>query len=214
LINAKNYLAVILNQTMAAFTIKKCNQKVLIVGPLYDKFEKILKIKQIQDNYQFIIFNGNISYPFISNEDLESKIDILDQNSNWIFNVGKHDLKILLNTQLSNKIKTWISNKPNVIIIEFINKTNLIVLDGGILPSFSKTDLLDNLEVTFVSHFNNESWHKSYGGSYGYVISNNPLNNGNPEFYNYSMQLGNTYDSGKIYAQEADEYGLKETILL
>lgn len=200
---------------MVAFTIKKCTQKILVVGPVYDKFDKIsLKIKEIQDNYQFIIFNGNISYPFIDNKDLESKIDYFDKNNKWMFNIGNWDLKILLNTQISNKIREWINNKSNVIIIEFVNKTSLIILNGGILPSFSRNDLLDNLEPTFVSYFNNDSWHKSYGGAYGYVISNHPLTEEKPEFYNYSMQLGTSYNCGKVYAQEVDQYGMKETILL
>jgi hypothetical protein len=199
---------------MVAFTVKNCQQKVLVVGPIYDKIDKLQKIKEIEHNYQYIIFNGNLCYPYENTEELEERIKLFD-NKKWLFNAGQFDLLALLNSRNSEYVNKWIKSKPNVIIVEFTNKTNLIILGGGVLPKMIKSDLLDNLEVSFVSKFNNESWHKSYGGSYGYIISNNPLTNKKPEFYNYSMQLGNIFSpENNVYAQEADQYGLKETILL
>jgi hypothetical protein len=199
---------------MVAFTVKNCQQKVLVVGPIYDKIEKLQKIKEIEHNYQYIIFNGNLLYPYVNTNELEERIKLFD-NKKWLFNVGQFDLLALLNRELSSNVSKWINSKPNVIIIEFINKTNLIILGGGVIPKMNKRDLLDSLEVSFVSNFNNEIWHKSYGGGYGYIISNNPLTDKEPAFYNYSMQLGNVFSpDNKVYAQEADQYGLKETILL
>jgi len=198
---------------MGILTIKKCQNKVLVVGPIYDKVNIFDKIKEMESNYDFIIINGNLLYPYQRIEELNKRIDLF--NSKWIFNVGEFDLRALLDITLPEKIRTWINLKPNAIIIEFINKFNLVIVGGGLTPNMEKEDLQDNLEISFVSLFNNESWHKSYGGAYGYIISNNPLTEKEPQFYNYSMQLGNIYSSNnKVYAQEVDQYGLKETILL
>jgi len=106
-------------------------------------------------------------------------------------------------------------SKPNVIIINFVSQSSLIVTCGGVLPKMTKSQLSDNLETSFISNIENKPWHKFYGGGYGYIISNNPLTDKEPAFYNYSAQIGNVYSkSCQVYAQEVDQFGLKKTILL
>jgi hypothetical protein len=80
----------------------------------------------------------------------------------------------------------------------------------------NREKLLDNLETSFVSLINGQIWHNLYGGGYGYIISNNPLTQQSPKFYNFSMQMGNIYNGSetKVYAQEIDQFGLKDTISL
>lgn len=200
---------------MTAFTIKNFQHKALVVGPIYNKTEKFKKIQEIENNYDLIIFNGNLCYPYESISELEERIEIFNQNPKWVFNLGQYDLKVLIDSNISSKVKEWISSKSNVVIIEYKNQTSLIILGGGLTPTIGKKDLQENLEVSFISNFNNEIWHKSYGGAYGYIISNNPLTDQPPAFYNYSMQIGNYFSqNNKVYAQEVDQYGLKETILL
>ena len=89
-------------------------------------------------------------------------------------------------------------------------------MDGGI-PSdvIGSRQLLNNLEASFVNQIDNKPWHLSYNGTLGYVVANNPLTNKAPQYYNYSMQLGNLPgEESCVYAQEVDEIGLKRNILL
>lgn len=91
----------------------------------------------------------------------------------------------------------------------------MIVTGGGILPSMNRDVLIDNLETSFVSNIDQVPWHKKYTGLIGYVISNNPLTSQKPKFYPFSAQIGNVYsEKVQVYAQEAEVYGLKRTILL
>jgi hypothetical protein len=188
---------------MVAKIIKNIKNKVLIVGPIYDKLNKLSNV--IIDNYDLIILNGNVSYP---NDNVENRINVIEElikTNKVIYNLGNFDLKNNLN---------WFKNKPNVVIIEFARGTKLIITSGGITPQMKSNKLMNDLETTFVSNIDNKPWHDSYNGSHGYVISNNPLTNKYPQFYNYSAQIGNTYESGKVYAQEADANGLLQTIAL
>lgn len=198
---------------MPKLTLQNHFDTILIVGPIYDKIDKLDKIKEISKNYDLTILNGNICYPF---EDAEKRIEYLETylSSNVIYNVGNFDLQLLQQTN-SKETQNWINTKPNVIKIEFKNKLCLIVTSGGISPKMKMADLDDSIETSFISQINEKPWHLTYGGGYGYVISNNPLTSSPPEFYNYSAQIGNFYsDTFKVYAQEADQYGLKDTILI
>lgn len=109
------------------------------------------------------------------------------------------------------EISQWIRTRCNVCLAEFPTRT-VLVMDGGLPRKVqSKMALQDNLEVSFVSGIDGKPWHEQYMGDLGYVISNNPMTNKSPQYYNYSMQLGS---STALYAQEVDEVGLKQTILL
>jgi hypothetical protein len=67
----------------------------------------------------------------------------------------------------------------------------------------------DNIfSFSFLNYINNIPWHYSYNGENGYVISNNPITDNNPKFYNYSCSLGT---DNKIYGQEINKFGLKST---
>jgi hypothetical protein len=198
---------------MTALTIKNFNHKILVVGSIYDKINKLEDIKKIEHNYNLIIIAGNILYPFKKAEELEFRIKLFN-NSKYHYVIGSYDLKVL-SSNLSTTINNWIISQPNAIIVEFINQTRLIVINGGITPQINKTNFNDSLEISFVSNIEKKPWHQFYGGGFGYIISNNPLTNEKPVFYNYSAQIGNIYENVlNTYAQEIDQYGLKKTILI
>jgi hypothetical protein len=193
-------------------TIENSTHKILVIGSIYDK---INKLSNLDKDYDLIIVNGNICYPYDNIKQIEDRICLFQHLPNkFIYNLGNHDLEFLAKTK-SDEIKNWLSSKSNVVIINFKNQTRLIVLNGGVSPKMTKQDLDNNIEVSFISKIDNEAWHSLYGGGYGYIISNQPFTNEAPKFYKYSAQIGSLYDKDtKIYAQVVDQYGLKETILI
>jgi len=201
---------------MPAVNIIVPNGKVLIVGAIYDKIEKFSIIENIRSQYEFVIFNGGLCFPSDNIAKIANRINKIQElmNNKTIYLSGRFDLSLLLNID-NTEISNWILRNSNVAIIKF-PKYNAIVTDGGIPPNINDIKkLYNNIETSFISNIDNKSWHESYNGGLGYVISNNPLTNDFPKYYNYSMQLGNNYGlESNVYAQEIDEVGLKKTILL
>jgi hypothetical protein len=191
--------------------------KILVVGPIYDKMEKLSIVENLMPQYQFVIFNGGLCFPSDDLSQLKSRIskmqNLLDNNKT-IYLAGRTDLTLLPKLE-DTEIINWIRYRPNIAIIKYPTRVAL-VMDGGIPPGTkSNNDLIDNMEVSFISQIKEKPWHTSYSGGLGYVISNNPLTNHFPNFYSYSMQLGNAYSpEGFVFAQEIDEIGLKKTISL
>lgn len=205
---------------MTALTINNSNHKILVVGPVYDRLDKLQNAANLISNYDFVVFNGNLTYP---NNDLllvQNRIDIMNDlisTKKVIYNLGNYDYQLIteLSYDANTYLKNWLESKPNVVIFNFVSQTSLIVVGGGVLPKMNKKDLNNNLEVSFISNIEKKPWQEFYGGGYGYVISNNPLTDKPPSFYNFSAQIGNSYsEDACVYAQEVDKYGLKKTILL
>ena len=200
---------------MAALFLKKINSNILVTGPLYNKKEKIEKILQLSIKYDYVIINGNLCYHEIEN--LEENFLLMKQNlfskEKIIYNISSDDLIFTINNK-KHYITNWINNQPNIIFLEFKNQTNTIITNGGLLHSMRRSDLINNIETTFISNINGLPWHKKYNGNFGYVISNNPLTCKYPQFFPYSLQMGNKFECDKIYAQEVGPKGLKQTILL
>ena len=168
--------------------------------------------------YDWIIFNGGLCYPHNDISEIKKRIEVMNQyltTGKVIYNAGRLDYLLLTRLEESETfLQQWIRSRPNVVLAEYPSRS-VFVVDGGIPEKIiGRTELGDNLEVSFVSNIKNKPWHQSYNGRLGYVISNNPLTLGRPQYYNYSMQLGNQYEHGSIYAQEVWERGLKRTILL
>lgn len=206
---------------MVARIINKTADKILIIGPIYDKIEKLNKIKELSQNYDYIIFNGSLCYPYDDLELVKTRIAKFNEQFNTyksIYVVSHYDLllaKLLYDNNKNKEIFKWIMSKPNIVLINFKNQTNMIVTNGGIIKSMTRESLSNDIETTFISKIDNEPWHKKYVGKNGYVVSNNPLTNQKPKFYPFSVQIGNVYNEKvQIYAQEAGPYGLKKTILL
>lgn len=201
------------------FEIK--NYKALIVGPIYNKVDKLNKVKDLILNYDFTIFNGNLCYPFDNLDDVRNRIQIIDnylQTGKVFYIVGNYDLQLLSlldKTKAAPDILAWLQKHSNVIIVNFDSKQSLIITCGGISPQMKKRELLENIEISFISQIDGYSWHKWYGGGYGYIISNNPLTSNSPQFYNFSAQIGNIPNEVcQVYAQEVTPMGLGKTISL
>lgn len=205
---------------MTALTFNNSNHKILIVGPVYDRLDKLKNAASLIDKYDFIIFNGNLCYPHDNLFLVQDRIDIMNyliSTKKVIYNLGNYDYQLIneLSPDANPYIRNWLESKPNVVIFNFISQTSLIITCGGVLPKISKKDLNDNLEVSFISKIDKKPWQEFYGGGYGYIVSNNPLTSNPPEFYNFSAQIGNVYSPNvNVFAQEADQFGLKKTILL
>lgn len=204
---------------MVAQIIRNVSEKILIVGPIYDKIDKLLKIEKLISKYKYIIFNGNLYYTLCNLEMFQERIDIMNKlisTGKIIYVLGNEDYMLFsdLTIKCPENIAKWYIQCPNVVMIEFINSLRVIVTCGGVTPKMNKDKLMDNLETSFVSKINDKPWHELYNGNYGYIISNNPLSENPPEFYNYSMRLGTPKESEIVFAQEADQFGMKETILL
>ncbi len=191
---------------------EKTLQNILVVGPIYDKTEKLHKINNLIQKYDLIILNGSSCYP--DNENLIERLKYIDSllatnKVNYI--VSDLDYQISLKNKLVNK---WIFDKPNAINIKFSRGTQITIMAGGVLPNMSHKDLKVNLEISFVSSLGEVPWHQKYNGKLGYIISNNPLKAASPEFFNYSARIGTTLQTGRVYAQQVNENGLQKTFLL
>ena len=207
---------------MTLLTLPKIKEKILVVGSVFDKTDKIDKIKEIIANYYVIIFNGNLLYPFDDMDKLILRIKLINElieTKKVIYNLGSYDLKLFSMLNYNNKhtdIQKWILSKPNVIAIDFNNSSSVIILNGGLTPKInSRLMMKDNLELSFISYIDNKPWQNYYGGQLGYIISNNPSNTDNPHFFPYAAQIGTKYSKdSNIYAQEVDQSGLKNIIEL
>lgn len=198
---------------MTALILPKPFQKLLVTNSIHSKFEKINLIENIISNYERIIINGGIANLNDNLADIKTRIVKINQLINErgaIYILGRSDLEFLQQTNDDDVIK-WFCQCPNIVIVNFLSHTVLIT-DGGIPLGIKHINqLLENIEVSFVSQINGKPWHYYYNGGLGYVISNNPISDKSPEYYNYSMRLGNKSD---LYCQEFDEIGLKQTILI
>jgi len=197
------------------------NEEILVVGSIYDNFEKIESIEKLIHKYAAVIFNGNLLYPFDNISSVYTRISIMKallQTGKVIYNLGAYDLKlsnILYQNNDHIDIQQWIISNPNVINIDFANSSSVLIISGGLTPNINNKKLLtDNIEVSFVSKINGKPWQVYYNGMLGYVISNNPLGN-KPMFYSNAAQIGIQYKHKcDVYAQEINKFGLKNIIKL
>jgi hypothetical protein len=200
---------------MVAITIKNYKQKILIIGPIYDQLSVVTENKNILEQYPLIIFNGNLCYPNHDLNAIAKRIEAIDQYlkpNKGIYNLGNQDLllmKRLFSDRNANDILQWLESKSNVVMIDFDTQSRIIITGGGLTPEMSLNDLRDNIETSFVSQVGDKPWHQWYGGAYGYIVSNNPLTQAYPQFYNYSVQIGNSYqEKTPVYAIQAGRHGI------
>jgi hypothetical protein len=207
---------------MTLRTIENATGKILIIGSIYDKLKTLSKVGDMISCYEHIIFNGNLLFPFNDIESIKHRIQIMDEllkNKNVIYNIGNYDLKLLNILNENNDhydVQKWILSKPNIIAIDFANTYSVLIVSGGLTPNIkTRSKLIDNLEISFVSNINDNPWQIYYGGRLGYVISNNPATTDKPKLFPYASQIGNKYsENSKVYAQEIDQLGLNQIIQL
>lgn len=170
--------------------------------------DKLAQVEALIPQYDFTIFNGGLLYPFDSN--VQRRIDKMNEitsKTKSVYLAGRLDYMQIGSSPALDK---WIQGCYNVVVADFPSRT-VIVVDGGIPPNTTRQDLAHDLEVSFISQIDNKPWHLNYNGGLGYVVSNNPLTVTTPQYYKYSMQMGNRYtQDSPVYAQEVDEIGLKK----
>ena len=200
---------------MVAFRFKYTNQKILVVGPIYDQVERLIQHPDWFADHDQIIFNGNLCYPCDSLHDVRDRLKIMDtylQSNKVIYNLGDKDLilmKRLWETGEAPDIYQWLKIRGNVILIDFESQSTLAITAGGVTPQMTRSGLQDNLESSFVSNLGGRAWHELYGGGSGYIIANNPLTQNKPKFYNYSVQIGTIYSPDtSVYAVQAHSRGI------
>jgi hypothetical protein len=186
-------------------------KKALIIGPIYDQLDKLQKIKNMSENYDITIINGSICH--ILNNNQKNRIENFEKILNKKIYYLASDLDYVSMME-DDFIKNWLLDKPNVAKIKFNSGVPVLIMSGGIPSQLGRFGIESNLEISFVTNQGEVAWHHKYNGMAGYVISNNPLSDAPPEFFNYSARIGINYNKNKIYCQEIEEYGLKNTILL
>lgn len=201
---------------MALLTLPKTLQNVLVVGPIYNRLDKLKELEKMLPEFDWIIINDHISSDHYNHHTVESSIKHRDQllsTGKVVCNIGGVDLlyasKLDVSDPLQFKIENWLRSQPNVVLMDFGGSFQCLVVDGGIPSHITKLkQLTDNIEVSFAPHP-----HQTYSGGLGYVISNTPLTPWAPKFYPYSVQLGNV-PAGQVYAFKIDRNGIRRTILV
>ena len=184
----------------------KNSEKILVIGSIHHQMDILDKIQDLTSQYDYVVVNGGLQY----SSDFE-KIKNTFSHPQIIYCAGRNDLLELTSSTLGEEIMQWIKIRPTIIIVDFENRP-VIIVDGGILNTIKqRIELLDNIELSFVSYIEDKPWHQLYGGKFGYVISNNPITNKPPQYYPNSLQLGH---QEYVYAQEVDSKGLKRLICL
>jgi hypothetical protein len=202
---------------MPALVLPQPFKKILVVGPLYDKIDKLSLLSEMAFEYDWIIFNSGLCYPSDNVSEVINRIELMKdfiKKYHAAYVIGRHDYLIL--TKTSNvEIERWVKGSYNAILADFTSR-GIVIVDGGIHNNIhTRADLFDNLEISFTSNLDGKPWHEYYNGRVGYVISNNPLTDKHPKYYQHSMQLGSTYSSDNaVYAVEVDDISLKKTIIL
>lgn len=201
---------------MPACLLPQPFHKILVVGAIYDQMDKLSVLSEMIPRYDFTIFNGGLCYPSGDLEQVRARISamnlLISQTQKVIYLAGRSDYVLYHDLEAKDKdISDWIRTRPNLLMADFESRS-VLVMDGGLSKNIeNRMQLQDNLEASFISGIEGKPWHNWYAGGLGYVISNNPMTSKKPQYYNYSMQLGCT---SALYAQEVDEVGLKQTILL
>jgi hypothetical protein len=192
-------------------------KKILVVGPLYDQINKLSHLNEIALEYDWIIFNSGLFHSSDSVPKVKEHIAIMKdfiKKYHAAYVVGRQDYLMLTKTA-DVEIERWVKESYNVLLADFSSR-GVVVVDGGIHNNINvRADLSNNLEVSFTSNLDDKPWHQYYNGRVGYIISNNPLTNRHPKYYQHSMQLGNiSGPDHAVYAVEVDDIGLKKTIVL
>jgi hypothetical protein len=197
---------------MPANILRKTDEKILVISTIYDRIDLFPKIMELSENYDTVIINGGICFPENNIEERLDKLIEITSKKNIIYNMGSVDLVCMTNGQLKRNYLDWLEKQNNVCIIEYVTQTKYIIVDGGLTNNMLVKEILDDYKVSFIQNHKNKSWHLSYNGLFGYVISNKPNLDTEPTFYNYSARLGTIYqEKTEIYAQEIEKYGLKRT---
>src|SRR5208283_4954167 len=95
--------------------------RILVVGPIYNKMEKLSIVEELMPQYQFVIFNGGLCFPADDLRELKDRIgkmqNLLDNNKT-IYLAGRTDLTLLSKIE-DVEVTNWIRHRPNMAVIKF-----------------------------------------------------------------------------------------------
>jgi hypothetical protein len=194
-------------------------ERILIVGPLYNKLDKLVSLKQIYKPNDILVFLGDTCYPYKNTAEVVKRLNELT-----VFFEGKTSHYLLGERDLlfKSQIKTahsdayyWLNSKLLGIRFIYKNQSSVLMIHGGILPKHQKiSDLNNDPEVSFITEANEKkNWHKSYDGRLGYILSSHPANKEpKVQHYKYSSSLDTLcYETNILAVQEFTHKGLGQT---
>lgn len=199
------------------------NKSLLVVGPLYNKLDKLYALTQLLSEDKVIVFIGDICFPYEKYSDIPPRINVIREfiegkDAHYI--LGDKDLTYMQKTFSSNvEGHDWLALQPVAVRFMFENQSSALILHGGILPTHTTWgELTDDLEISFITNVPSikKPWHKLYNGRFGYVISSHPANSeNNVENYKHSTSLDtNAHQTDKVAVQEFTEKGLGQTFYI
>src|SRR5271154_4036970 len=122
---------------MTVLTLPQSLQNLLVVGPIYNKLDKLDEIEKLLPQYDWIVFNDNISFTDSNISSVVSQIKRMDRllaSGKVVYNVGNMDLTMANKMDIWDPdqltIAEWIRNKPNVVIADFDGSFQAVVLSG------------------------------------------------------------------------------------
>jgi hypothetical protein len=181
------------------------NKKIYVSGLIGLKFDAIENFIQ-QNKEAIFILNGGVCLGQ-NDEEIEQKIlKLIDLKKNNLiyYNLSPEDLFYLNKLKKNinfNFVFDWITNQKFVTNVQFSNQTTIFVMSGAITSVNFKNDVSSCLH-------NDPSWHQSYDGNLGFIISNMPKSPTlEPTLYNFSCSIG-VQDASKVILQEIGSQGL------
>ena len=200
------------------------DERVLIVGPIYNRTDKLVALNQLCKSNDILVFLGDVCYPYKNTREVVKRINELVgffENKRAYYLLGNYDLIFKSQVASSNTDAwDWLHKQLLGVRFTYKNNTNLLVIHGGILPKHKKmTDLNNDPEISFVSETEEKiDWHKKYDGRFGYVISAHPTSlKEEPNIYKYSVSLDtqcHLKKNDKLLVQEFTKNGLGETFFI
>lgn len=195
------------------------NKTLMVVGPLYNKLDKLSALENLLDDSKVLVFLGDTCFPYEKHSDIAPRIDKIKsfmESKDAHYILGDKDLIYMEKTFNSTNYNSWLSFQHTAIRFMFDNQVSVMVLHGGILPQHTTWDEVSgDLEIAFISNFKqiNKPWHTSYNGRFGYILSSHPANkNKDIEKYTHSISLDtDAYETDKVAVQEYSKNGLGKT---
>lgn len=195
------------------------DSNLLIVGPLYNKTNKLSQLEQMIKSNHTVIFMGDTCFPYEKFSEVSSRLNEIKsfmENKNAHYILGDKDL-LYMNKTFSTDAENhkWIISQQVAIRCMFDNQTSVLLTHGGIWPKHTTWDeLTRDFEIAFISNLPEvkQPWHKGYNGRFGYVISAHPGNKSyEVQKFNHSMALDtDAYESDKVAVVEYGPNGLVE----
>lgn len=196
------------------------SQRLLVVGPIYNRTDKLFLLDKLCKPDDRIVFLGDVSLPYKSKSEVTKRIQEIQafsESHKSFYVLGDEDLLFMKDSYVSHAdAYDWFNQQSITIRFTYKNNSNVMVVHGGI-PTKNKTlESLDNdLELIFESKSSNakKKWHKTYDGRFGYVVSSHPpVQSDKAEIHNHSMSLDSQCHTKEVLlVQEVNDKGLGET---